>query len=174
MTYWICSDSSIWICRARFLGIWISSKEEKKHTPELKPTVFRVSFTAICSLPANALTGLHVPLLEGRVQHLVAPVLLGEVLQGAAVRLHLLVQPAAIDEHWGTALGVPAPLSKHLLQLLDGVAALPLADAVLLHAAVAAPQRLCVVVGQTQDPLSCLWLELQFYGAVTHITALKS
>lgn len=91
----------------------------------------------------HPLTSLHVPFLEGGGQHLVAPVLLGEVLQGAGVRLHLLVQPAAVDEHGRTAaLGVPAPLAKHLLQLLDRVAALPLANAVLLDAAVAAPQRL--------------------------------
>lgn len=88
------------------------------------------------------LTSLHVSLLEGGGQHLVAPVLLGEVFQRAPVRLHVLVQPAAVDEHRGAALGVPASLSKHLLQLLDGVAALPLPDPVFLHTAVAATQRL--------------------------------
>lgn len=100
---------------------------------------------SICPLLANTLTSLHVSLLEGRVQHLVAPVLLREVFQGAAVGLHLLIQPAAVDQHRGTALGVPASLTEHLLQLLDGVAALPFADAVLLHAAVAAPQSLYVM-----------------------------
>ena len=94
-----------------------------------------------------ALTSLHVSLLEGRVQHLVAPILLGEVFQGAAIGLHLLIQPTAVDQHWGTALGVPASLTEHLLQLLYGVAALPLADAVLLHTAVAATQRLYVTGG---------------------------
>lgn len=98
-------------------------------------------------LPAYTLTSLHVSLLEGRVQHLVAPILLGEVFQGAAIGLHLLIQPTAVDQHWGTALGVPASLTEHLLQLLYGVAALPLADAVLLHSAVAAAQRLYVMGG---------------------------
>lgn len=102
-----------------------------------------------------SLTGLHVTFLEGWVQHLVAPVLLGEVLQRAAVRLHLLVQPAAVDEHRSTALGVPAPLSKHLLQLLDGVAALPFADPVFLHSTVATAQRLDDI---RRNQLSSLYL----------------
>lgn len=114
-----------------------------------------MSFIATCPLLANTLTSLHVALLEGRVQHLVAPVLLGEVFQGAAIRLHLLIQSTAVDQHWGTALGVPASLTKHLLQLLYSVAALPFADAMLLHAAVAAPQRLYVMGGQAKDLLSC-------------------
>lgn len=100
--------------------------------------------SAIYPQLANTLTSLHVSLLEGRVQHLVAPVLLGEVFQGAAIRLHVLVQAAAVDQHRGTALGVPASLTEHLLQLFYGVAALPFADPMLLHTAVAAPQRLYV------------------------------
>lgn len=89
-----------------------------------------------------SLTSLHVTFLEGGVQDLVAPVLLGKILQGAAVRLHLLVQATAVDEHRSTALGVPAALSKHLLQLLDGVAALPFANSVFFHPTVAPAQCL--------------------------------
>lgn len=104
---------------------------------------YLVRLVVLFPLLANTLlTSLHVSLLECRVQHLVAPVLLGKVFQGAAVRLHLLIQATAVDENGGTALGVPASLSEHLLQLLYGVAALPFADAVLLHTAVAAPQCL--------------------------------
>lgn len=122
---------------------------------------------------ANTLTSLHVSFLEGWVQYLVAPVLLGEVFQGAAIRLHLLIQPTAVDQHRGTALGVPASLTKHLLQLLYSVAALPLADAMLFHAAVAAPQRLDVMGGWIKDLLSCCssnrrLLFGQFYCMVTH------
>lgn len=109
-------------------------------------------FMCILLLPVHThthtltLTSLHVSLLESRVQHLITPILLGEVLQGAAIRLHLLIQAAAVDEHRGAALGVPASLTEHLLQLFYSVAALPLADAMLLYTAVAAPQGLCVYI----------------------------
>lgn len=95
-----------------------------------------------CSLGQILLTCLYLSLLEDSGELLVAPLFLRVVLHGAAVGLHLLVQPAAVDEDRLAGLGVPASLAKHLLQLLDGVAALPLPDAVFLHSAVAAPQRL--------------------------------
>lgn len=91
------------------------------------------------SSPTPLLTSLCV-LVGGQL--LVAPVLLRVVPHGAPVRLHLLVQATAVDEDGLAGLRVPAPLSKHLLQLLDGVAALPLADTVLLHSAVTPPQGL--------------------------------
>lgn len=67
----------------------------------------------------------------------VSPVLLRILLHRAAVRLQLLVQAAAVDEDGLAGLGVPSSLPKNLLQLLERVAAFPLPNAVLLHAAVA-------------------------------------
>lgn len=44
-TYCVCSVSSAWICRALFLGTWISSKEEKKKQAKiLVQTHFHVTF----------------------------------------------------------------------------------------------------------------------------------
>ena len=116
--------------------------------------------TVIVFCLQTQLTGVHVCLLESRVQHLVAPVLLGEVFQRAAVRLHLLIQPTAVDQHRGAALGVPASLTEHLLQLLDGVAALSFANAMLLHSAVAASKCLFQTGGGVKRGFTQLLVQL--------------
>lgn len=81
-------------------------------------------------------------LVAVQILTVVPPILLRVFLHGAAIRLQLLVQATAVDEDGLAGLGVPSPLPKHLLQLLKGVAAFPLAHAVLLHAAVAPAQGL--------------------------------
>lgn len=85
------------------------------------------------------LTSFYLSLLESSRKILAAPVLLRVVLHRAAVRFHLLIEAAAVNQHRLAALRVPAALAEHLLQLLDGVTALPLPNAVLLHAAIASP-----------------------------------
>lgn len=85
------------------------------------------------------LTRFYFSLLESSRKILATPVLLRVVLHSAAVRLHLLIEAATVNQHGLAALRVPATLSEHLLQLLDGVTALPLPNAVLLHTAVASP-----------------------------------
>ena len=72
-----------------------------------------------------------------KILTVVSPILLRILLHRAAVRLQLLVQAAAVDEDGLAGLGIPSSLPKHLLQLLERVAAFPLPNTVLLHAAVA-------------------------------------
>lgn len=102
----------------------------------------RITSTKWFTLLYYTITCLYVCFIEGCRKVLIAPVFMRIVLHSAAVWLHLLIQTAAVDQHRLTALGVPSALSEHLLQLLDGVAALPLPDAVLLHPAVAPSQCL--------------------------------
>lgn len=87
----------------------------------------------------SLLTSFNLSLLESSRKILAAPVLLRVVLHHTAVRLHLLIEAAAVNQHGLAALRVPAALSKHLLQLLDGVTALPLPNAMLFYATVASP-----------------------------------
>lgn len=81
-------------------------------------------------------------LVAVKILTVVSPVLLRVFLHRAAIRLQLLVQATAVDEDGLAGLGVPSSLPKHLLQLLKRVAAFPLANAVLLHAAVAPAEGL--------------------------------
>lgn len=80
---------------------------------------------------------LFAGLVAMKILTVVSPVLLRILLHRAAVWLQLLIQAAAVDEDRLAGLGVPSSLPKHLLQLLKGVAAFPLPNTVLLHAAVA-------------------------------------
>lgn len=81
-------------------------------------------------------------LVAVKILTVVSPVLLRVFLHRAAIRLQLLVQAAAVDEDGLAGLGVPSSLPKHLLQLFKRVAAFPLPNAVLLHAAVAPAEGL--------------------------------
>lgn len=81
-------------------------------------------------------------LVAVKILTVVSPILLRVFLHGAAIRLQLLVQATAVDEDGLAGLGVPSSLPKHLLQLFKRVAAFPLANAVLLHAAVAPAEGL--------------------------------